>query len=433
MRLKTKARFLRNFAIGSLDNIRKRDNTISMHRITIGNRYILIYPWKFVDTLYTIMGLDGFSDETEILVLDVSIIFNKNFSDSITAASTLQQIRKIQFLRQLIIEIKDIKKQSSYKKTCVNYKVPLTSLIGLIINLICFLYFKNSEIKVLTTINPGIPNFTKNNLAPRLLSRVSRISTIRPFIKRIYSYAWARIPSPMSFLVTHKLLAGRYYMEQELKKNSNKKIKIIKGHSLDYDRYLSSISLTAAKTNLKNTIVFLDTPGPLFSSDYTYSGDKVHKTIEVWYPALCKFFDKLEFLFDSKVIIAAHYKSAFTSQSEVFGGREVFYGRTWELVLESKLVVTEQSSAVSFAVIYKKPIFFIYSDESQNDLEIMHFMENISGILGQPIYNINRLGLLPKTLPRVDENRYLTYEDQFLTSKHDGRTNAQLIEKKVLL
>ena len=398
------------------------------------NRYILIYPWKFVDTLYTIMGLDGFSDETEVLVLDISIIFNKKFSDSIAAASTLQKIRKVQSLSQLIVEVSDIKKQSSDKKTCLNYLVPLDSLIALFINLLCFIYFKNSEIKILTTILPAIPDqeFKKNNLASQLVSKVSGISSIEMFIKKLYRYCWARIPSPMSYLVTHKLIAGRHYMAQELKNKNHKNIKIIRGHGFDYDRYLSSKSQNAESIDT-TTIVFLDEPGPLFSNDYALTGNKAHKTIDIWYPELCKFFDHLEAIFNAKVIIAAHYKSAFTSPSEVFGGRNVFYGSTRELIQKSNLVVTEQSSAVSFAVIYKKPIFFIYSDESQNDFQIMRFMENSSGILGQPVCNINRLDALPKTLPHVDENKYLGYEDQFLTLDRDGRTNAQLIEQEMLL
>ncbi len=44
----------------------------------------------------------------------------------------------------------------------------------------------------------------------------------------------------MSYLITHKLIAGRHYMAQELMKNPSKNIKIIKGHSFDYDKYLFS-------------------------------------------------------------------------------------------------------------------------------------------------------------------------------------------------
>ena len=208
-------------------------------------------------------------------------------------------------------------------------------------------------------------------------------------------------------------------------------VNIIKGHSYDYDRYLASSSLNSGE-KAKNKIVFLDSPGPLFSSDYAYTGDKEHKTIDTWYPSLCKFFDHLELLFDAKVVIAAHYKSNFTSCSEVFGGREVYYGRTNELIAESKLVITEQSSAVSYAVIYEKPILFIYSDELKDDHRIMRFSNNISKILGQPHININQLDSIPHKLPGIDENLYHNYKDSFLTSDPDSLTNARKIEAEIL-
>lgn len=392
-------------------------------------RYIIIYPYKFVDTLYTIMGLDGFSDETEILVLDISIILNKKFSDCIAASQTLQKIRKVQSLRQFIIEISDIKKQSSNKITCVNYRVPLNSLKALFINILCFFYFKNTQLKFLTTINPGLPYFKSKSLGSRIVSKIPSISSLGVFIKIMNGYIWSKIPSPMNFLETHKLIAGSHYILQELNKKKN--IKLIKGHCFDYDRYLSSISQNT-KCKDRNTIIFLDEPGPLFKSDYALTGDKVQKTIDTWYPSLCKFFDHLEATFNARVIIAAHYKSAFTSSSDFFGGREVLYGQTRELIENSKLVVTEQSSAVSFAIIYNKPILFIYSDESKNDLQLMCYIENISDILGQPVCNINRLKAIPKTLPIIETNKYLNYKDQFLTFAKEARTNAQLIEQEVL-
>jgi len=394
-------------------------------------RYIIIYPYKFVDTLYTIMGLDGFCDETEILVLDISIILNKKFSDCIAAAQTLEKIRKVQSLRQFINEIRDIKKQSANKITCVNCKIPLDSLKALFFNMLCFLYFKNTQLKFLTTTNSGLPNFKSNSLGFNIVSKISRISSLGEFIKKMNDHIWSKIPSPMNFLETHKLIAGSHYISQELNKKNSNNIKLIKGHCFDYDRYLSSISQNT-KCKDRNTIIFLDEPGPLFKSDYALTGDKVQKTIDTWYPSLCKFFDHLEASFNARVIIAAHYKSAFTSPSDFFGGREVLYGQTRELIENSKLVVTEQSSAVSFAIIYNKPILFIYSDESKNDLQLMRYIENISDILGQPVCNINRLEAIPKTFPIIEINKYLNYKDQFLTFAQEVRTNAQLIEQEVL-
>ncbi len=81
-------------------------------------------------------------------------------------------------------------------------------------------------------------------------------------------------------------------------------------------------------------------------------------------------------------------------------------------------------------MIYRKPIFFIYSDESKNDLALIHFINSTSEILKQPVYNINRIDTIPESLPSMYENEYLNFEDQFLTSDRNGLTNAELIEIK---
>ncbi|MGV7224659.1 MAG: hypothetical protein ACQ9MH_24475, partial [Nitrospinales bacterium] len=158
------------------------------------NRYIIIYPFKFVDTLYSIYVLDDFSDETEVAVLDISRIFNKKFSDSIAAPSTLYQIKKIRSLRRFIADIKDIKKQSLDRKTCVHFMVPFNSLIAFTINFICYLNFKDSKIKVLNTINTGLPNFAKKTKMKRLFNAVSQVFSIRIFINRIFAFLWSRLP-----------------------------------------------------------------------------------------------------------------------------------------------------------------------------------------------------------------------------------------------
>lgn len=372
------------------------------------------------------MGLDNFSEETEVFVLDVSLLLNKKFSDSIKAESRSNKIKRINSLHSMISEIRDIKKQSYEKITCINYMIPLGSIRELCINIICYFYFKESRIRILSTLQPGIPVFKQISR----IKKVKEIASIRLFFNKLYAFTWSRVKSPMGSLVKYKLIAGNYYKDVELV-NYNNKYKVLNGHSFDYDRYLSSKNVNMDSVE-KNIIVFLDEPGPLFSSDYKLTGDKVHKTVDVWYPALCRFFDKIETLYNAKVVIAAHYKSVFTSPSAVFGGREVFYGKTKDLIMKSKLVITEQSSAVSFAIIYEKPLMFIYSDESKKDLPLMNFMNNMIEFLDLFKYNINYLDTIPELLPAVNRSKYILYKHQFLTSDSDGRTNEQLIEQEIL-
>lgn len=396
------------------------------------HKYVLIYPYKFVDSLYTIYCLDSFSDKTEVLVLDISRIYNKFFSDSIAAPSTLHNVKKVETLHQLVAELRKIRKYSCDREICVNYIAPVISFISLFINLICFFYLKNSGVKILTTMNSGMPIFKKGKkkgkLARLLSAREERWQSLGQFFKNVYLSARSRFPSPMSYLVTHKLVAGRNYEVMKVKKN----IKVIKGHSFNYDRYLSSRDQVAHVKSLVDTIVFIDTPGPFFSSDHVCTGDKSHKTIGVWYPALCRFFDRIESIYDAKVVISAHYLSDVSILPDMFGGRKVFSGCTNKLVAESKLVITEESSASAFAVIYKKPIIYIYSDEIKNDLVGMWFSDNMSKLLSQPKININQIDSIPPKLPHIDEIVYQDYINRFLTSAPDDLTNAQLIESEVL-
>ena len=380
-----------------------------------------------MDALYGIYGFDCFSNQTEVLVLDISRILNKRFSDSIAAPSTLKNVRKVGTLRQLVAELREVRKSSCDGGVCVNYLVPSQSLISVFINFICFFQLRNSEVKVLTSINYGMPTFKENKRSKLLSAGGNHGFSLGNFLKKVYSFFCARLPSPMSSLVTHTLVAGKNFEVQ----GSTENIEIIKGHCHNYERYLFSGN-QAITVKLTDTIVFLDAPGPLFRGDYTLSGNKVHKTIDVWYPSLCHFFDRLEERYDAKVVIAAHYKSDISTLSDYFGGREVFSGCTNKLISESKLVVTEQSSAVAFAVIYKKPIFFVYSDELKEDVFVMRFSDNMAKLLGQMKINANQIDSIPSVIPQINESAYQNYKDQFLTSDPTGQTNAQLIESKIL-
>lgn len=391
------------------------------------NRYVIIYPWKFVDSLYGVYGLDSFSERVDVQVIDISLIFNNKFSRSIVAPSMHHKVIRIESLGQLIQELKKIRKDSFDREVCVNYMAPIRSFISLYINIICFLNLRRSKVKVLKTINHGMPSFKKKQTA-FLSDRIEKNLSLVKFIKKTYYFMWAKFPPPMSFLVTHKLVAGK---SQE-PTNATSKIKVIKGHCHNYNQYLIS-KMKVKKSNLReNTIVFIDAPGPFFSGDHVLTGDKPYKTIEVWYPLLCKFFDEVEARYGARVVIAAHYRSDISQLPDIFGGREVFSGITNELVSVSKLVLTELSSAVAFATIYKKPVLYIYSDESKRALTVMEFSDNMAELLGQLKININTIESLPSRIPSIDEMKYQSYQELWLTSDPEGITNAQHIESEIM-
>ena len=71
--------------------------------------------------------------------------------------------------------------------------------------------------------------------------------------------------------------------------------------------------------------------------------------------------------FNLKVIIASHPKSKFEKKISYLGNRLAYKDLAMELVKNCKYVITHQSTSLSYATIYKKPIFFIYTNETKNN------------------------------------------------------------------
>ena len=155
-------------------------------------------------------------------------------------------------------------------------------------------------------------------------------------------------------------------------------------------------------------------------------------TSEVWYPALSNFFEFLEGDRQLTVRVAGHYKTNFDSPSLLFGNREVIYGRTPELVASSKFVITRISTAISFAVLYKKPIIFIYSDQLLKDSEFMSQIISISNVLGTSPINIDHFPTNLESYLRVNEDKYRKYTLDFLTSKPNGVPNYRIILQDIM-
>ena len=63
-----------------------------------------------------------------------------------------------------------------------------------------------------------------------------------------------------------------------------------------------------------------------------------------------------------KIVISAHPKSHHNVK-RFFKNRQVYFHKTQELIYKSKLVLIENSSAISFVIKYLKPALMIYSNQ----------------------------------------------------------------------
>lgn len=142
-------------------------------------------------------------------------------------------------------------------------------------------------------------------------------------------------------------------------------------------------------------------------------------TSRLFYSSLNKFFEVIERKFGMPIIIAGHpnHLDDKNFQNAVGGSRKIIFGDTARLALNSHLVLAHCSTAISFAVMAKKPIIFLTTYE----LDRSNYGSQISAmakILNCPLIlideekdyfsNINPLN--------IDQARYGLYETNYLRS-----------------
>jgi hypothetical protein len=208
---------------------------------------------------------------------------------------------------------------------------------------------------------------------------------------------------------------------------------LVFGHSHDYSIYLTTIKFPPSqKSKKQRTAVLLDAAGPMFNSDSSLTKRRVFITSEIWYPALSNFFTILEKRTKVIVNVSGHYKSTHISPAPCFGNRNVIYGSTCNMVYHSDYVITRCSTAISYAVIFRKPILFIFSTQLSFDVQAMREINGMAEMLGTTPINIDYFPDDIELYLKVDEAKYAAYEIDVLTSSPLGRPNFQIILEDIM-
>lgn len=139
-----------------------------------------------------------------------------------------------------------------------------------------------------------------------------------------------------------------------------------------------------------------------------------------------RYFDNFERIHKLKVIIAAYPKVKYMPGD--FGGREIIYGKTADLIKNARIVLAHYSSALANAILLRKPIIFLYYKELFNDITWIDgcgILERAEE-LGQPCDDISE----NKCSNVVDVNKEaydLFVKKWILSSSVKDKTNEELI------
>lgn len=204
---------------------------------------------------------------------------------------------------------------------------------------------------------------------------------------------------------------------------------LIPGHSRDYETALGDSELRCPSS--EDFCVFLDS-NEAGARDWAILGfPERHIIDEKWYvAALLKSFRVVEEATGLRVIVLAHPRRSYAAG--YFGPHEVRVGETREMVSRARLVLGHYSTALSFAVIYSKPIVLLTAKP---------FEELAAGWIARYIASF-QLALGCKTLSmdepspnalrewqRIDKTRYMRYRDCFI--KYPGSPDRSIWESAI--
>jgi hypothetical protein len=146
--------------------------------------------------------------------------------------------------------------------------------------------------------------------------------------------------------------------------------------------------------------------------DYDILGVPPPVTARAYWAAMERFFQALERATSLRVMIAIHPKNR-GEVPQAIRARMAERGQTAELVRDAKAVICHASTAVSFAVLFRRPLIFVTTAEIERSVYGPAIARMASWFGQQPV-NADQFEAAQLALRDVDEASYRRYERAFL-------------------
>ena len=258
-------------------------------------------------------------------------------------------------------------------------------------------------------------NFKKKSIFKKIIN--FKFKNTFFFINNIY-YKFIKskivnIKSPNYFIAS-----GNYSIKHPQAQLIDETSKLIWAHSFDYDQFLN-----ANRKPNKNTdgeyAVFYESPYPLFKNDIFIEGIENTLTTEKFYPSICSFFTYIEKKLNIKIIIAAHPQSRHLN-NKVYGDRQIVNNKTAEITKFCKFVILRNSTAITFPVLWKKPMIFYTTNEISKSNFMTNNLAAFTKYFAKKAFNIDnnldKLDLHKELI--IDNSIYESYIQHFVKCKN---------------
>lgn len=293
--------------------------------------------------------------------------------------------------------------------------------------IIIFLILKKFSLSRIDVAIRGLPLLVDNiSYFKFFLNKIINITSKRKIKWFVVSCKIKIIDFLINFLnleANFLLAAGKQNLLPK-KKNLTSKLIIEDFSSQDRSRFLRNQN--CKKIIKGNYCVYLGELGPYDPGDHLYINEKNHLDHR-YYDRLNYFFDDFEKINNTKIVVAVHPKALANRDSRYLGNRLAFYNKSNELIKNCKFVICSLTVSISYAVLHKKPILFIYDNTFNNTSRLqLNFLNSLIGgkIINTENYKKNEIFI--KT-DNINLNKYNKFIKHYISQRNDNKTNYQII------
>ena len=376
-------------------------------------KLIVVWPYRFRDFDWQRFELEFLSEHLEVHVHELIDALTPEFAAAYANQSDSVRVTRFSSLKQWRSEFKKVSKDA-----------------------IVFSHVRPTDfqlVRVCRTISRSttlVVGFVVGGAVVPSSSDGGKLRVLVTYLKNIYHFGRRNL---LRFCLPKLVVGGGSESCLLIKRDFPRASKTVSANSSDYSQFLRR---NRDKVIEENAAVYLDTGFPGFPRDELLTGKTEKISAENWYPNLSKFFSQVENSLNMRVDIAVHPKHVGRDYGAFFGDRRSLSGQTDSMVAARELVIATNSTAISYAISYNKPLILVWSDliESGIDPRKRSFILNFSLATGATIFNIDRQYSEQEIRAAlvINHEKYASYKQKYLTSRTDGKPNYQVILEEII-
>jgi len=379
-------------------------------------RLVFLADYPFSDRDFERFGIAALREHFDVTIYDVANLVNpKSLAIRTLPRSRDPRLMTFASLEDVIEELR------SFDPHAVVSNIGLTEVRQSIYELLESIGTDICDLRLCLT--PG-DSITKAHPIRRMVNRVKQTTGPAGFVKLICRKIFV---SRIHHIAPHVLAAGG----RESTVGVDPKTQIIKAHSLDFDRQLQSRAKSHRPVIDRPYAVYLDQVMG-FHVDYEFSGLRVPIEPSSFYEDLHDYFQRFTKSTGLAVVACPHPRSNAAFVKTRLRGVEVTDVPAVDAIAHASCVLGHNSTALSFAVLWNKPVILMANDDLMSSWE-GPFVSNFAERLGARVDMIDdHEATIAPQVGEVSSPHYEAYVRDFLSEVPDDLRSTWSIVGTVL-